>query len=53
MEKCNRDYVIPMRLRLMQQQMEKEKGGEGGEDATSADSGDPLLFLMGMLFFKN
>ena len=52
-DRCNRDYVIPMRLRLMQQQMEKEKGGEGGEDATSADPGDPLLFLMGMLFFKN
>ena len=52
-DRCNRDYVIPMRLRLMQQQMEREKGGEGGEDATSADPGDPLLFLMGMLFFKN
>jgi len=32
----------------MQQQTEKENGGEGGEDATSADPGDPLLFLMGM-----
>lgn len=47
-DRCNRDYVIPARLRLMQQQMEKENGGEGGEDATSADQGDPLLFLMGM-----
>ena len=39
-----------MRLHLLQQQMEEEKGGERGEDAPPADPGDPLLFLMGMLF---
>ena len=49
-DRCNREFVIPMRLHLLQQQMEEEKGGERGEDAPPADPGDPLLFLMGLLF---
>lgn len=44
-DKCHHDYVIPMRMKLVMQQIEEENEKKEGDEAPSEKSGDHLLFL--------